>query len=268
MKDQAIEIAGRETTDQARRNRLREFLQHIVLRQLFERGLLDELVFHGGTALRIVHDLPRFSEDLDFHLMRSNWEYSLGAYLKDLQKDLERNGYQVTLRPRLEGAVQSCMFGFERLLYECRLTPHPDQKLNIKVEVDINPPEGSRSEIKLINTYFPFVVVHHDRASFLAGKLHAILQRRFAKGRDFFDLFFFLSRWKDVVPNISYLNHALKQTGYRGSTVTEENWKKHVAERVGKVQWTQIEQDVEPFLLRSGDAKAFRKEFLLELLDS
>ena len=266
MKDQAIEIAKRETTDQARRNRLREFLQHVLLRQLFERDLLDEFVFHGGTALRIVHGLPRFSEDLDFHTRQPEVKYGLNAYLDDLQKDLERSGYELSLKPRLKGALQSCMFGFEKILYECGLTPHQNQKLNIKLEIDVNPPKGFRFETKLINTYFPYVVVHHNRSSFLAGKLHAILQRRFAKGRDLFDCFFYLSRWKDVAPNIAYLNNALEQTGYSGKVVTEVNWKEITATRVNEVNWTQIQKDVEPFLLRTEDLKPFRKEFLLQLL--
>jgi hypothetical protein len=268
MKDQAIEIAGRETTHQAKRNRLREFLQHLLLRQLFERDILERLVFHGGTALRILHDLPRFSEDLDFHLAEPQKDYSLGLYLKDLERDLERSGYRVGLRPRLKGAVASCMFGFEKLPYECGLTPHPGEKLNIKLEIDINPPEGFQTETRLINAHFPIVVTHHDRPSFLAGKLHAISQRRFAKGRDFFDLLFFLSRWKDIVPNVRYLNNALRQTGYGGPAVTEGDWKKWIAGRLDQVDWAQVEREVEPFLLRPEDLKAFRKEFLLRLLES
>ncbi len=266
MKDQAIEIAKRETTDQDKRNRLREFLQHVLLRQLFERDLLDQLVFHGGTALRIVHGLPRFSEDLDFHSRKPELEIGLDSSLNSLQRDLERSGYQVSLKPRLEGAVQSCMFGFEQILYECGLTPNQNQKLNIKLEIDVNPPEGFRFETKLINAYFPYVVVHHNRSSFLAGKLHAILQRRFAKGRDFFDLWFYLRRWEEVAPNIPYLNNALRQTGYSGDTLTELNWKQLTAKRVEEVNWTQIQKDVEPFLLRSEDLKAFHREFLLQLL--
>ncbi|MFQ5930726.1 MAG: nucleotidyl transferase AbiEii/AbiGii toxin family protein [Acidobacteriota bacterium] len=267
MKDQAIEVAKTETTDHARRNRLREYLQHALLRQLFERDLLEDLIFHGGTALRVIHGLARFSEDLDFHLSRPDQKYSAGAYLDDLRKDLQRSGYRVVLKPRLEGNVQSCMFGFERLLYECDLSPHENQKLNIRLEIDVNPPQGFRFERALINTYFPFVVLHHDKPSFMAGKLHAILQRRFPKGRDFYDVLFYLGRWKAVSPNIPYLNNALKQTGYRGNAVAEHNWKKVTALRVRAVDWVQIQKDIEPFLLRPEDLKAFRKEFLLQLLE-
>jgi hypothetical protein len=268
VKDQAIEISKREATDHARRNRLREYLHHVLLRQLFERDLLNKLVFHGGTALRIVHDLPRFSEDLDFHVVRPDPEYNLGAALDDMRRDLENSGYQVRLKPRLAGAVQSCTVGFERLLYECGLSSRENQKLNIKLEVDTNPPGGFHLEKKLINVYLPYVVLHHDKPSFLAGKLHAILQRSFAKGRDFFDLVFYLSRWTHVSPNIPYLNQALRQTGYAGPDVTETNWKELVASRVKAVRWNQVQRDVEPFLFRSEDLRALDKEILLQMLES
>lgn len=266
MKDQALEIAQNELTDQAKTNRLREYLQHVLLRQLFERDLLDGLVFHGGTALRVVHGLARFSEDLDFHRIEPDPKFDLAVHLEDLRKDLERSGYTVILRPRLEKNVRSCMFGFDRLLFESGLSAHENQKLNIKVEVDINPPARFQLEKTLINTYFPFVVNHHDRPTFIAGKLHAILQRRFAKGRDFYDLMFYLSRWKEISPNIPYLNNALEQTGYSGEPVTGQNWKQVTSSRVRTVNWSQIEKDVEPFLLRPEDRQAFSKEMLLQLL--
>lgn len=267
MKDQAIEVAKAETTDRAKRNGLREYLQHVLLRQLFERGVLEDLIFHGGTALRVVHDLPRFSEDLDFHLLGPDPAYDLRSHLAELEKDLGHSGYQVSLGPGLQGNVQSCRFGFERLLYECDLSPHENQKLNVKVEIDVNPPEAFGVERALINKYLPFVVLHHDKPSFMAGKLHAILQRPFAKGRDFYDLWFYLSRWRNISPNIHYLNNALGQTGYAGEPVQEENWKQLVASRVRSVDWVQVQRDVEPFLLRREDQKAFHKEFLLQRLE-
>lgn len=267
MKDQALEIARTELTDQAKKNRLREYLQHVLLRQLFERNLLERLVFHGGTALRVVHGLARFSEDLDFHLVEPDPGFDPAVHLEELKKDLEHSGYAVSLWPRLENNVRSCMFGFERLLFECGLSAHENQKLNIKLEIDINPPAGFGLEKRLINLYFPLVVEHHDRPSFMAGKLHAVLQRRFAKGRDFYDLMFYLGRWKDLSPNIPYLNNALTQTGYTGGPVTERNWKQVTSSRVRTVNWSQIEKDVEPFLLRPADMQAFRKEILLQLLE-
>ena len=267
MKEQALQIAEAATTDRERRNLLREYLQHVLLRQLFERDLLDELIFHGGTALRIIHDLPRFSEDLDFHTKEVSG-FDLGEHLEDLQLGLEQSGYSLSLKPSLQRNVQSCMFRFEELLQECGLAGDPRQELNIKLEINTNPLASSKSERAPIDQYLPFVVLHHDRSSFISGKLHAIHQRNYAKGRDYFDLMFFLQRWRDVAPNIEYLANALEQTGYEGPTIAAENWKQLTVSRIREVDWSGIQRDVVPFLLRPADSKMLDGELLVGLLGS
>ncbi|MFB6216991.1 MAG: nucleotidyl transferase AbiEii/AbiGii toxin family protein, partial [Candidatus Aenigmatarchaeota archaeon] len=107
---------------------------------------------------------------------------------------------------------------------------------------------------------------HHDKPSFIAGKCHAVLQREWAKGRDFFDLLFYLSRWKETQPNFEYLNNALDQTGYDKGEITPENWRKCLLERVKEISWSAVEEDVKPFLLKPADEELFSKEFLIDEL--
>lgn len=278
MKDQALQVGRGPGTDRERRNRLREYLQHVLLRALFDQRLLGELVFHGGTALRMLHDLARFSEDLDFHTTDAERDaaasadtteqsrFDLEDHLEGVVAKLESAGYRVDTRARTGGNVQSCMFRFPQLLYECGLSPRAAEKLSIKLEIDRNPPQGFTVERSAIDEYFPVVVVHHDRPTFLAGKLHALLQRPYAKGRDYYDLMFYLRRWPDVAPNLGYLNAALRQTGYGGDAVTAASWKERVAARVREVDWAAVKRDLAPFVLRSGDLEAFEQEFLLRML--
>ena len=310
MREQALRIGRTGPTDRERRNLLREYLQHVLLRCLFEERLLGGLVFYGGTALRMLHDLARFSGGLDFHTWAGvgaagggeaprgagtagGREGSAGAgvagegegvgspgeaahlaerrfdlrdHLNGLVARIESGGYRLDTRPRLQGNVQSCMFRFPELLHACDLSPRPEEKLSIKLEIDRNPPAGFAIERSPVDRYFPLVVVHHDRPTFLAGKLHALLQRPFAKGRDYYDLMFYLRRWPEVAPNLEYLEAALRQTGYEGQAVTEASWKDLVAERVRRVDWAAVARDIAPFILRAGDLDAFEKEFLLRLL--
>lgn len=269
MKDQALQIAAAATDDRAARNRLREYLQHVILRALFERDVLGQLVFHSGTALRMVHDLPRFSEDLDFHTARPDPGFDLAVHLSGLTADLEQAGYSVELTPKppkLAANVQSCMVKFVGLLYDCALHARPEAKLNVKLEVDRNPPDGFAVTSSLVNTYFPFVVKHHDRPSFIAGKLHALLQRPYPKGRDYYDLLFYLQRWNDVEPNVEYLQQALRQTDYAGAPVSHDSWRRVTADKIQAIDWERIRDDIAPFLLRSADSKAFQKQMLLQLL--
>ncbi len=265
MREIALQIGASDGTDQQRRNGLREYLQHVLLREMFERSMLESLVFHGGTALRIVHGVPRFSEALDFHLPEPA-AFDLVERVEGVISGLEDNGYRLSARLSTQRTVQSCTFRFEELLDECGLAARPEQKLRIKLEVDTNPAAGFRIERTPVDVHFPFVVVHHDRPTFIAGKLHAILQRPYAKGRDFYDLTFFLRHWKETTPNVAYLNNALAQTGYADEPVTEATWKPVVRSRVEAIDWSNVARDVEPFLLRPADRKAFEKEFLLELI--
>lgn len=266
MKEQALEVARGADTDLQSLNRLREYLQHVLLRELFDRDGLEDLVFHGGTALRFLHGLERFSEDLDFHTEQPNSDWSLEPRLESLEKEITYQGYDFDYTEPTQAPVKSSFLTFEGLMYEADLSDHENEKLRIKLEIDPNPPDGFTVETTSINEFFPYVVHHHDRPSFLAGKLHAILQRDWTKGRDYYDLWFYLTRWENVDPNIPYLRNALDQTEYEGEPITDDNWKNLTARRIQDLEWEDVRSDIEPFLLRQSDLQAFRKELLLKEL--
>ncbi len=233
MKEKALLVAARHEGEQNKLNHLREYLQHLILREMFETNWLSDLVFHGGTALRIIHDLNRFSEDLDFHLEYKDKEHSITEKLSKLQKKLSLNGYKIEISPSSEGNVKNPTIKFAGgLLKEAGISPHENQKLNIKLEIDTNPPKGFTMDTKLINEYFPLALNYHDRSSFIAGKCHEILQREWTKGRDFFDLLFYLTRWEGIEPNFTYLNNALEPTSFGGPRITQVNWREILLEKV------------------------------------
>ncbi len=107
---------------------------------------------------------------------------------------------------------------------------------------------------------------HHDKASLLAGKLHAFLARRYVKGRDIYDLIWYLSDRTWPEPNLELLNNALAQTGWQGPQVTAGNWRQLVAQRVEMLDWKQVAADVEPFLERPADLGLLKRESLTSLL--
>ena len=267
MKDRALEIAKSANTDLEKRNQLREYLQHVILRELFELDLLEELVFHGGTALRLIHGLERFSEDLDFHVQSRSVEFVMTKWINKLNNQLHYQGYQSECTSPGEGNVQTTSVKIAGLLYEAGVSRHEGEKLRIKLEVDTNPPAGFGTDTSHIDHFFPYVVHHHDPPSFLAGKVHALFQREWTKGRDYYDLIFYLKRWKEIEPNFQYLNNALEQTGYGGEKITAENWRSETAHRVEDADWSAIQADLEPFVMRRSDLKAFRREFLLQALE-
>ncbi|MEK6769265.1 MAG: nucleotidyl transferase AbiEii/AbiGii toxin family protein, partial [Gemmatimonadota bacterium] len=138
---------------------------------------------HGGTALRFLFSIPRYSEDLDFALEGDRSQYDFRRFLRAVRSDLEVEGYGLTLKVSDRKTVHGAFVRFGGLLHELELSPHRDEAMSVKIEVDTNPPEGAVLDSRLIRRHVPLRLQHHDRASLLAGKLHAVLERPFLKGR-------------------------------------------------------------------------------------
>lgn len=266
MKDQALAIAESATDTQSGINFLREYLQHVILRELFELNLQRQLIFHGGTALRIIHNLNRFSEDLDFHTHSGREQLAYDKLFTRLLKRLKLHGYNVRIKVRLDQTVKLVLLYFHDLLNESGLSSQVAENLNIKIAIDTNPPAGFQTQQKLINIYFPFALEYHDQETFLAGKLHAILKRPFTKGRDFYDLMFYLSRWPENEPNFIYLNNALDQSGWQDQIINQDNWRAVVLNFMTDVNFKQIRQDLEPFIENTTDLKLIKLSTFQQLL--
>jgi hypothetical protein len=248
------------------RNLAREYLQALILQSLQRGGAMTALAFHGGTALRFLFSLPRFSEDLDFALEGNPGTYDFRAYLQSIRKDLEAQGYSITLKVNDRKMVHSAFVRFSNLLFELGLSPHRDEMLAVKLEVDTNPPVGAKLATSLVRRHVLLNLQHHDRSSLLAGKLHAILQRPYLKGRDLYDLLWYLSDREWPAPNLDLLNNALKQTGWGGETLSLYNWRETVRRKIESTPWEQALDDVRPFIASQDELGLLTKENLLNLL--
>jgi hypothetical protein len=136
----------------------------------------------------------------------------------------------------------------------------------VKIEVDTNPPAGAGLATTVVRRHVVLQLQHHDRASLLAGKLHALLQRPYVKGRDLYDLLWYLSDPQWPAPNLTLLNNALTQTGWTGGSLTERNWRKAVRDRLRGVAWDRAVADVRPFLDPSADPRLLTPENLQRVL--
>ena len=237
----------------ARRNWMREYLQARILGVLQHAGAMIPLAFHGGTALRLLFALPRYSEDLDFALEQPGAGYDFRGYLEAIRDEFTMEGYDVRVRLRKERAVNNAFVSFSSLLYEFGLSPHRDEVLAVKIDVDTTPPAGAGLDTTIVRRHLTLNLQHHDRASLLAGKLHAILQRRYVKGRDLYDLMWYLSDSGWPPPNLRLLRNALAQTGWEGATPDEGNWREMVWKRLENLDWKRAVMDVRPFLERGAE---------------
>jgi hypothetical protein len=295
MKEELLQLTKAEKSPLAARNLAREYLQALILQSLQRAGAMTMLAFHGGTALRFIYSLPRYSEDLDFALERSSERYDFRAFLKNIRSDLEAQGYAIELKAKSERydfraflknirsdleaqgyaielkandqkTVHSAFVRFPGLPYDLNLSPHRDEILAVKIEVDTNPPAGAELETTLIRRHVLLNLHHHDRPSLLSGKLHAILQRPYLKGRDLYDLTWYLSDKSWPPPNLVLLSNALAQTSWNGPAVTVDNWRQVVYARLESISWEQALEDVRPFLAATEELDLLTRENILQLL--
>ncbi|MEW6232930.1 MAG: nucleotidyl transferase AbiEii/AbiGii toxin family protein [Chloroflexota bacterium] len=266
MKEYLVSLVRACPTPAHGRNVAREYLQARILGSLQRAGAMIPLAFHGGTLLRLLYFLPRYSEDLDFALERAKSYFDFRAYLRAIRAELAAEGYAVELKVNDQKVVYNAFIRFAGLLYELGLSPHRDEWLSVKIEVDTNPPAGAVLATSVVRRHVTLQLQHHDQASLLAGKLHAILSRPYPKGRDIYDLLWYLSDPHWPAPNLTLLNNALQQTGWKGISPTERNWREIVRDRLQSLDWARIVADVRPFLEPGADPGLLTRENVLRLL--
>ncbi|MCK4415040.1 MAG: nucleotidyl transferase AbiEii/AbiGii toxin family protein [Candidatus Eisenbacteria sp.] len=256
----------RDLPDPARRlNVLREYLQACILRSLHESEASVNLSFVGGTALRFLFNLPRFSEDLDFSLERRDG-YDPSRWMDKLGRDLSLAGFDLTLKRNDRKTVHLFWIRVAGILAESGLADRPEQKLSIKLEIDTQPPAGAVSLTEIVTRHIMFSVRHHDLPSLMAGKIHALCTRSYSKGRDWYDLLWYRTQRPPVEPNLIMLQNALDQT--EGvSAVDGSCWTRHLLQRIGTLDTSRLASEVRPFLERPADADLLAARNFRSVLD-
>ena len=226
-------------------NRVREFLQILCLKIIHDKGYFKSMAFVGGTALRILYDLRRFSEDLDFSVIKKKG-YNFLDIISGLEYELKLYGLKVQVKNKAEKIVHSSFLKFSQLLNDLRLSQLKEQKLSIRVDIDSNPPKGWNTQNTLVNKTYIFNILHYDLPSLYATKLHACFFRRFIKGRDFYDFLWYLGR--KIKPNLILLNNAIRQTESRNLKLDEKNFKRFLLEKLEGVDFNFVKRDLQRFL--------------------
>lgn len=244
-------------------NALQEIIQRIVLLGLHRAGFFQKGAFYGGTALRILYGLDRFSEDLDFCLREPDPSFSLSPYFAAIEQELERFDFKATVSEKRtgEGVVIESAF-VKQSTYQGLLVigkqasrAQSGQLIKVRLEVDkLNPSGGEECE-KLVQLPIPFLVKTLTLESLFAGKLHAIIARSYlnrVKGRDYYDLAYFLAR--DAGVNLKYLEAKLRDSGhYEGkSPLTRQRLIELLSEKFKTVDFQKAREDVIAFLKEPG----------------
>ncbi len=246
-------------------NLYKELIQHCFLFGLSKTDFFEYAAFHGGTCLRIVDQIDRFSEDLDFVVTDEPVDSSVLAKMLNEAKDILASlGLNLEIsHNNINNSIQK-VWVKEGSLAKSFLDKNPqyvfqNKKAQIKIEIDIAPPSGSI--FKKTTLVFPekFEIKMQNHSSSFAGKLHAVLCRDFfygsetmVKGRDYFDLDWYLN--KKIEPNYKLLKNALCKAGpYAGQDLEiNSSWLKiEISKKLKNLNWNLAQKDMMPFLLDS-----------------
>ncbi len=264
LKEIAGRAAQRHADPQMRLNDIREQLQRMILAAMHEAGAFRNIAFVGGTCLRIVHGLRRYSEDLDFSLVEQEG-YDFPAVLDRIKAKLKACGIEHSMKARSAKTVQAAQIGFPSVRRLAGENPMADAKLTIQLEVDTNPPEGWVTERHIQQSEFGLTaLVSYDLPSLFSGKLHALCCRKYTKGRDWYDLVWYLTHQPPVEPNLHMLTRAVAQTEENAWDGSE--WRIRLKQRILQLDMADLKRDILPFVERREDLEVFVPDGLVKLV--
>lgn len=256
-------------------NALKEIIQEVALLGLWRSKFFERAAFYGGSALRILYGLDRFSEDLDFSLLKRDEGFPLQEYCKAVEEELKSFGFSVVVKKKEKTSETNIDSAFIKggtlknmILVDIpepvRKRMHPGKEIKIKLEVDTDPPKGFHTEAKYLLQPMPFSVNAYALPYLFAGKMHALLCRSWGnrvKGRDWYDLVWYAGRGEAV--GLKHLEKRMQQTGHlpAGQSLTEGRLKQMLEKKIGSTDFNEAKKDVEPLLKNPSAIEVWSEDF-------
>ncbi|MDD5067288.1 MAG: nucleotidyl transferase AbiEii/AbiGii toxin family protein [bacterium] len=255
-------------------NILQEIVQYYMLASLARTGFFSIAGFHGGTYLRMVHNLDRFSEDLDFILKKPDRKFKWQEYTGPVLGDLQAEGLKLQIQDRSESNVKKVFLKTDSIgkviLIDLPFSRHNARKIRVKLEIDTNPPKGSEFETQYIN--FPTVaaITTQSPDSSFSLKSHALLCRKYVKGRDWYDFAWYVS--KKTRLNFILLKNALLQIGpweKQKLSIDMDWYVKNLKEKITGIDWKKAKEDVMRFIPTASQDKleVWSRDFFINQLE-
>lgn len=259
---------------------LREILQEIALLGLWRSRFFERAAFYGGTALRILHGMDRYSEDLVFSLLKPASKFDLSRYSDALEKEILSFGFEatVTARPKSDSsAIRSAFLKADTLKHLlvintaealARRIPR-GQVLKIRIEVDTDPPPGFDTETRFLLQPIPFSVRAFSLPDMFAGKMHAVLCRAWksrVKGRDWYDLVWYAANHPQL--HLAHLQQRMIQSGHLKKTqhLDREMFMDIASKTIERLDVNQAKREVEPFVRDPETLAVWSREFFHDVI--
>lgn len=249
-----------------RRNALYEVLQQVVLAGLYRGGFFAEAAFYGGTCLRIFHGLDRYSEYMDFTLLRKNAQFSLEKYFPSIIEECRLLGREVVITKKDKrnfGKVESAFLKDNTDVYN--LSFQTERSVKIKIEVDTDPPLHFDTEERLLMQPFSFMTRCLTLPNLFAGKMHALVFRQWKnrlKGRDWYDFEWYV---RNRIPlNFDHLKARIKE--FNGVDMDYTQFISQLKDRIAMADMRQVKADVMPFVHNPKALDIWSNEYFLQLV--
>jgi predicted nucleotidyltransferase component of viral defense system len=258
------------TTKEEKQNAIHEVMQEITLAGLDRAGFFDHAAFYGGTCLRIFYGMQRFSEDMDFSLLKADKHFRLENYFDAIKSEFQAVGREITIakkEKKRKTNIESAFLKETTEIYDLHVLT--EKKVKIKIEVDTQPPIGFATEHKLLMLPFSFLVRCYVLSDLYAGKMHAFLFRNWknrVKGRDWYDVEWYIRN--NIPLNFTHLQQRAEQiNSIAKNDFSVENFKILLKERILKTDINAVKNDVRPFIKNSAEMDIWSNDYFLQLVD-
>lgn len=262
-------------------NALREIFQELALLGLWRGKFFEHAAFYGGTALRIIYGMNRYSEDLDFSLLKPVAGFNFSPYCQCIENELQSWGFPVSVELKektADTAIESAFLkaGTLQQMITINAPPeiagsaHRNQILRIKVEIDTEPPGGFETETRFMTAPIPFSVRVYKEEFLFAGKMHALLFRNWKnriKGRDWYDWVWYAARGTKL--NLAHLEARMRESGNwsGGSGLTDESLRLLLRDKIESLDVELAKKDVVHFLRDKDSVAVWSKEFFSQMTE-
>jgi predicted nucleotidyltransferase component of viral defense system len=258
---------------------LREIMQKITLAGLSRTDFFVKATFYGGTALRVFYGSDRYSEDLDFSLLKPDSNFSIEPYFKAVLDEFKSLGLTVSIRGKKktkQTAIDSAFLKAETIWQEIVLEDiiketgvRSNKSLKIKIEVDRQPPLNFKTEEKLLLRPFSFYVKCFTKPSLFAGKMHALLFRKWktrVKGRDWYDLEWYIKKGIPLDVN-HFLTRAKDTNDWKDDSISNEQIIELLDTKIKSVSFSSIKEDVVRFIKNDDVLNIWSPEYFKNLIE-
>lgn len=261
-------------------NAIQEIMQELSLMGLWRAKFFEHAAFYGGTSLRILHGLNRFSEDLDFSLLKPDPDFNLHPYLKAIENELELSGLQIKVDHKLKRSEETIRSAFIKtgtletfirvgLDESLKKYTQSNELIKIKLEIDIDPPPHFNTEVLYLTKPLPFSIRTYILEDLFAGKMHALLCRPYkvrVKGRDWYDFIWYVD--KGFRLNLNHLETRMRQSGHYSSEnpLKSQIFHDMLEKKILGLNLNAAKEDIQRFIRDPREIEGWSPEFFMSLL--